>query len=68
MDLNRRHEARRLEGSSVCVALADGSRLDDVQLVSARGNLSIWLFDCGEDVFVALSEVVDIWPALRPAA
>ncbi len=62
-----RRELRRLEGSGVSLALADGSRLDDVNLVSAHG-LTVWIFDSGEDVFVPLSKVIDFWPALRVAA
>ena len=53
---------RRLEGSGVHLALSDGSRLDDVSLVSAHG-LSVWIYDGGQDVFVPLSKVVDFWPS-----
>jgi hypothetical protein len=60
----RRRELRRLEGSNVHLALADGSRRDDVMLVSAHG-LRVWIFDTGEDVFVPVAEVVDFWPAQR---
>jgi hypothetical protein len=67
MTAERRRELRRLEGSSVNLALADGSRLDDVSLVSAHG-LSVWIFDGGEDVFVPISNVIDFWPAQRVAA
>ena len=58
---------RRLEGSGVNLALADGSRLDDVSLVSAHG-LSVWIFDRGEDVFVPIAKVIDFWPAGPVAA
>ncbi|HEX2048574.1 MAG TPA: hypothetical protein VHF27_12470 [Acidimicrobiales bacterium] len=64
MTAERRRELRRLEGSTVSLALADGSRLDDVSLVSAHG-LTLWIFDSGEDVFVPVSKVIDFWPGSR---
>ncbi len=67
MTAERRRELRRLEGSGISLALADGSRLDDVSLVSAHG-LTVWIFDSGEDVFVPLADVIDFWPAQRVAA
>ena len=56
---------RQWEGRQVSVALADGSRLDDCQLVSAgrNGAVSLWLFTNGADVFVALADVTAIWEA-----
>ena len=67
MTAERGWELRRLEGSGVNLALADGSRLDDVCLISAHG-LSVWIFDSGEDVFVPMSKVIDFWPSPRLAA
>ena len=64
MTAERRRDLRRLEGQSVHLALADGSRLDDVSLVSAHG-LSVWIFDRGEDVFVPMAKVIDFWPSQR---
>jgi hypothetical protein len=54
-----------LEGRSVLVALADGSSIDDCELVSAgHGRAStLWLFARESDVFVARADVVDIQPA-----
>jgi len=54
-----------LEGCRVSIALADGSRIDDCELVSAgRGRPgTLWLFTEGRDVFLALGDVVDLWPA-----
>jgi hypothetical protein len=46
----------------VNLALADGSRLDDVSLVSARG-LTLWIFAGGEDRFVPVTTVIDAWPS-----
>jgi hypothetical protein len=57
-----------LEGRQVCVALSNGSRIDDCQLVSA-GRVStdtMWLFSNGADLFVSIDEVLDVWEA--PAA
>jgi hypothetical protein len=51
---------RALEGHHVSVALRDGSRIDDSQLVSA-GHRSVWLFSNRADVFVPLVDVVDVW-------
>jgi len=55
----------RLEGSYVSVALVDGSRIDDCQLVSGgrEGVATLWLFANGKDRFVPLSQVVDVWEA-----
>jgi hypothetical protein len=59
---------RDLEGRRVSLALADGSRLDDVTLVSSgRGRIStLWLEANGVDVFVRRTEVTQAWEA-RPA-
>lgn len=55
--------ARSLEGRQVSVALADGTRMDDCQLVSAgRGDVkTLWVFTNGSDAFVPLSAVRDLW-------
>ena len=47
--------AQALEGRQVCVALRNGCRIDDCQLVSA-GRVStgtLWLFSNGADLFVS---------------
>jgi hypothetical protein len=62
MTVEKRRALRRFEGSTVNLALADGSRLDDVSLVSARGG-TIWIFAGGEDRFVPVTTVVDAWPS-----
>jgi hypothetical protein len=62
MDAKRHVELRRLEGAGVHLALVDGSRLDDVSLISTRGR-SLWVFDGGEDIFVPLTDVIDFWPS-----
>jgi hypothetical protein len=62
---------RALEGGRVNVALSDGSRIDDCQLVSAgRGaTTTLWVYS-GRDLFVPLDKVIDLWestPARRAA-
>ena len=54
---------RHLEGLHVAVALCDGSRLDDCELVSAarRGSATLWLVDGDADRFVPLDDVVEVW-------
>ena len=54
---------RDLEGHRVGVALTDGSRLDDCELVSAGrgGAQSLWLYANGADTLVALVDVTDVW-------
>jgi len=57
-----------LEGCRVSVAFADGSRLDDCELVSTghNGTQTLWFFANGTDVFADAENVVDIWE-VRPA-
>jgi len=54
---------KELEGHRVSVALADGSRIDDCELVSVsrgrRGHL--WVHANGGDAFFPLSQVSDVW-------
>ena len=56
---------RHLEGHRVGVALVDGSRLDDCELVSAgrHGSESLWLYSNGADTFVTIGDVTDVWEA-----
>ena len=58
---------RDLEGHRVGVALADGSRLDDCQLVSAGRHRagSLWLYANGVDTFVTMLDVTDLWEVRR---
>lgn len=70
-DSDERLRMRELEGREVSIALADGSRLDAVTLVSAgRGRTeSVWVYSGGMDVFVPRPNVVDVWeePPARAA-
>jgi hypothetical protein len=52
----------RLEGRHVGIALVDGSRIDNCQLVFA-GRESVWVFVNGRDTFVNASTVCDFWEA-----
>ena len=69
MTTEQKRGLRRLEGHKIHLALSDGSRIDDADLVSARGA-TLWLFTNGEDAFVRADEVIEVWetPLLRPAA
>jgi hypothetical protein len=69
----RRNEAtterlRHLEGRHVSVALADGSRIDDCELVSAGHDRAhrLWLYGNGTDLFVPLDDVTDLWEVMGP--
>jgi hypothetical protein len=66
MSRDRISQLTRLEGYQVSVALADGSRIDDCQLVSAGrpGVRSLWVFTNWVDIFLAHSEVRDVWESL----
>jgi hypothetical protein len=67
MTPEKRRNLHRFEGRSVNLALTDGSRLDDVSLVSARG-VTLWIFAGGEDRFVPVAQVIDAWPSDAAAA
>ena len=54
-----------LEGRQVSLALRNGDRIDDAQLVSARRNRAgtLWLFTNGSDRFIAVEDVIEVWEA-----
>lgn len=59
-----RLQFRLYEGHCVGMALVDGSRLESCRLISAprHGTNTMWLVtDGGDDVFVPVAAVVDIW-------
>ena len=58
-----------LEGRLVHLSMLDGSRLDDVNLVSARAG-TLWIYAHGEDFFLPVETVVNVWeaPPSRSAA
>jgi hypothetical protein len=57
------------EGHRVSLALADGTRIDDCELVSVgrHGVRSIWVYSNGIDVLVPHADVVDMWEVLPDA-
>jgi hypothetical protein len=63
MTKNRFSELKALEGRQVSLALADGSRIDDCQLVSAGHGRTgtLWVYTNGCDAFLSAEEVVDLW-------
>ena len=62
MTRERRAELSQLEGRRVSLALIDGSRIDDCQLVLA-GRFKLWVFVNGHDNFVRVDRVTDVWEA-----
>ena len=64
---------RHLEGRQVGLALDDGSRILDAQLISAGrpGLSSVWILIDGADSFIPLLTVAEVWeisPANHQAA
>jgi prepilin-type processing-associated H-X9-DG protein len=62
MKATRQPDVQRFEGRTVNVALADGSVLDRVPVMLARRN-TLWVVHEGEDAFLPLDRVVDVWAA-----
>ena len=60
---------KALEGRRVGMALSDGSRIDDCQLISAgrTGLASVWVFLNGADAFIPLSFVIEVWEVGAPS-
>ena len=57
------YSLRDLEGREVSLALANGSRLDAVRLISAGWGRTptIWVYAAGIDVFLPRPQVIDAW-------
>jgi hypothetical protein len=68
MPNTRIDQLKVLEGRQVSLALRDGSRIDDCQLVSAgrSGVRSVWIFTQGLDVFLPWNDLIDVWE-MQPA-
>ncbi len=58
----QRLDLQQFEGRTANIALADGSILDRVPVVLARRN-TLWVVKDGEDAFLPLDRVVNVWPA-----
>jgi hypothetical protein len=53
-----------LVGNNVDLALEDGTRIDDCQLVSLVRNHrvgTVWIFRNGDDAFVPVDAIIDVW-------
>jgi hypothetical protein len=64
MTQQRLDDLKRLEGHHVGLALADGSRIDDWELVSVGGGApdTAWVWNMkGSHAFVPLGQVADFW-------
>jgi hypothetical protein len=73
MTRSRLRKLAAFQGRQVSVALRNGDRIDDAQLVSADRNraATVWLFTNGADRFIAVEDVIEVWeaqPAGRPLA
>jgi hypothetical protein len=64
MNTRQRTRLRGLQGRVVHLALADGSRIDDAVLMSA-GSRTVWVFLNGEDTFITLHDLIDVWETGR---
>ena len=70
MSDERSPQFKALEGRRVGMALTDGSRIDDCQLVSAGrpGLASVWVFVNGADAFIPVSFVIEVWEVGAPSS
>lgn len=67
MTMEQRKELRSLEGRAIHVSLSDGTHLDGVSLVSARGR-TLWIVRNGEDAFVPLADIAHVGAEPAPSA
>ena len=65
MGVNRIRQLRALEGRRVGIAVRGGVQIDECELISAgRGRArTLWVFAAGDDAFVPIDDVIDIWEA-----
>jgi hypothetical protein len=69
MTKDRIRQMTALEGRQVNIALGDGLRIENCQLVSSGRNRvsSLWVFTNDIDLFVPFDDVADVWETpLRP--
>ena len=62
----RAEDLRSLQGRHVGIALADRSCIDDA-ILAAVVSEKLWLHAAGDDLFVPLSDVTDVWEVTVPA-
>ena len=62
MTTARLHKLTHLEGRHINISLADGSRIDDCQLVLVS-PFKLWVHVNGHDAFVPVKRVTDVWEA-----
>jgi hypothetical protein len=65
-----RNRLAALVGSNVDLALEDGTRIDDCQLVSlfrSRRVGTAWIFRNGDDVFLPVDTIIDVWEIRQKA-
>lgn len=69
MTKERLSQLKPLEGHRVSLALRNGSRIDDSQLISTGQSRvgKLWLFSNGNDTFVPVEDVIEVWKSFRPA-
>ena len=60
---HRLPDLMRFEGHRVGIALTDGSRIDDCQLVFA-GRDRVWVFSNGRDKWLNATTVCDFWESV----
>ncbi len=60
-------EVLAFQGHHVSVALANHARLDDAILEGVVEGPQVWLHLDGQDVFVAVQDVVEVWEPTRVA-
>jgi hypothetical protein len=63
-----RRVLKTFEGARVHLALTDGRRVDDCQLMSVTPS-NVWVFSNGSDLFIPVQDVAEVWEACgrRPA-
>ena len=54
-------EVRALQGQVVSVALVDQTRVDEGTVLGEIAGEMLWLHSNGEDRFIDLVDVVDVW-------
>jgi hypothetical protein len=68
MTNEQRAELRSFEGRRISLALTDGTRIDDCELVAADRHRvgKLWIYTQGTDAFVPVHEVSEVWESTHP--